>query len=273
MNKLLVIPSDLEWVKKNNDYDGVILGIKDLSINLPFYVDIKEIEEIIDYINKSGKEIFISLNKNMHNNDIEFLKDTLLKLDKLNIKGILYYDACIVSLKNKLNLKTDLVWSQEHMTTNYYTANYWYDKKANYIYLSSEITLDEIKTIKENTKMKIMVNGFGYVPMFTSKRNLVKNYIKTFNVNDESDINYIYKEDKMYPIKDTYLGTTVYTDKPINVIKPLKDLEVDYIVINSFNIEKFNEILTLLKNNKDINLETSEYFLHKETVYKVKKND
>ena len=37
----------------------------------------------------------------------------------------------------------DLVWAQEHLTTNI-TCNYWYDFGAKYI-LFGEITLDEIK--------------------------------------------------------------------------------------------------------------------------------
>ena len=50
------------------------------------------------------------------------------------------------------------------------------------------------KRIKENSKVKTFVNVFGYIPMFASRRHLVNNYLKTFDLTDNSDINYISKE-------------------------------------------------------------------------------
>ena len=58
----------------------------------------------------------------------DYLKAVLLELNNYDITGVMYYDISIVNLKEKLNLKYDLVWSQEHLTTNYFTCNYWYSK-------------------------------------------------------------------------------------------------------------------------------------------------
>ncbi len=80
----------------------------------------------------------------MHKCDLDNLKDALIKLDKMNIAGIFYYDIAVLEYRNTLNLKVPLVWSQEHLTTNYATMNYWYNENVNYTYVSSEITLDEI---------------------------------------------------------------------------------------------------------------------------------
>ena len=41
-------------------------------------------------------EIFINLNKNFFNDEIENLKEVLLELDTLNIKGIFFYDLAIL---------------------------------------------------------------------------------------------------------------------------------------------------------------------------------
>lgn len=273
MSKYLLIPNSKNIIN-NKNINGIIIGIKGLSVNLPIYFNL---EETIQIINSTDKEIFVSLNKNMHNSDLNYLKEVLLKLEKTNVKAVLYYDISIVNIKEELNLNLELVWSQEHMTTNFYTANYWNSKKVNYVYLSSEITKEEIKNIKENTNMKLLVSGFGYVPMFNSKRNLVNNYLRKFNLRDNSKINYLSKEGKIYPITHDE-ETTVYTDKVINCIGELKQIDVDYIVINTFNIEeeKVNSLLSLINN--DINriddlFETDKYFTNVETFYKVKKND
>ena len=67
-----------------------------------------------------------------------------------------FYDLSVLSMRDRLHLKTPLIWSQEHMTTNYNTCNYYYEKGCEYVYLSSEITEEEIKEIKEKSPIKIM---------------------------------------------------------------------------------------------------------------------
>lgn len=284
MPKKIVIPSDLQSIFKLRDkVDGFILGLKDLSVNLSCYFELDELFELIN--NLKDKEIFISLNKNMHNTDLEYLKEVLIKLNDTDIKGVIYYDVSIVNLKKELGLELDLVWGQEHMTTNYLTMNYWYDFGAKYTYVSSDITLDEIKEISNLAKSKLMVQIFGYQPMFTSYRHLVKNYLKTFNIEDNSNEYKIEKEGNSYSIVDDELGTTVYSNNILNGIEEYLELDVDYVVLNSYNIDNFEEIIDLFnsvneqnKNEyynriKDIYGNVDKGFLYKETVYRVKKND
>lgn len=254
MSKKAVIINDIKKAKKLKDFDAYLIPIKDLSIN---YQNTFSIEDIIE-LKKLKKEIFVFINKNIHENELEKLKKTLLEIDKLNINGIIFYDIAIVEYKKELKLKTDLVWHQEHLTTNYAAVNYWYKKGVKYAYLSSEITLREIEEIKNNTKAKLFVNVFGYIPMFTSRRHLVDNYLDTFKLKEKGDK--IFKEGKYYNIIDQENGTTVYSDYILNI---KEKIDVDYLVYNTNMIDDFEEIL---KSQKE---ETG--FLHKETIYKVKK--
>ena len=270
MPKLLVIPSSIDIDEFNKYADGYIFGLKDYSVNMPFYLSLEEIKGL----DIKDKDLFIAINKNIYTSELENLKKILLELDKLNIKGILFADTSLLVLKKELNLKTDLVWSQEHLTTNYETINYWYEEGVRYTYISSDITLREIKEIVDNTKSKLIVPIFGFIPIFTSKRHEVKNYLDHFNLNDESKINYIEKEEKIYPIVDDKEGTVVYSNSILNGYKEYKELDVDYVTLNTFNIkkEKFIEILKVFKENKldDLEVENSDKgFLYKNMIYKV----
>lgn len=283
--KLLIMPKSIDQIESLiEDIDGVIVGIKDLSINQPAYFTLDEIKKINEIIKNNGKEIFVSLNKNMFNKDLEILEYTLLQLDNLKLNGILYYDIAIVNFKKNLKLVTPLVWNQEHLTTNYLTSNFWYEYGAKYTMLSSEITLDEINEIALNTNAKTMVPIFGYLPMFVSRRHLVKNYLDTFKIKDDSNINYIEKEDKTYAIIDSNDGTIAYSNKCLNGINETLKLNVDYIVLNSFNINNatFKRVVSMynivnesnvqeFKEEIDKMLDTDTGFLYKETVYEVKK--
>ena len=272
MSKILIMPSNKDQF--NLDCDGLIIGIKGLSTNITCF-DLNDIKDI-------KKEVFVSLNKNMFNKDIKYLKKTLLDLNNYNIKGVIYYDIAVVNLSKKLDLNYDLVWNQEHMVTNYDTINFWYRNGVKYSIISSDITLREVNEIINNTNSKLMLNTFGYLPIFNSKRKLITNYLKTFNLKNNGN-NYLEKEGSKYPIIEND-GTILYSSYILNGLEESIDLKVDYIILNSFKIDedKFKTVLDLFKNvnKKNIveynnilnnifdNLEKG--FFYKDVVYKVK---
>ena len=268
-----------------NYTNSFIIGLKDFSINyLELEIDeIKKIKE--DYPNI---DLFVSINANIFNKDLKILENNLCELDKLNISGIFFYDISILSLKEKLNLKTPLVWSQEHMTTNYNTCNYFYDKGCRYVYLSSEITESEIKEIKEKSKIKIISFFFGYPEVSFSKRNLLTNYFLYHHKNKEKEVYEIKTDDDTYLIKENKLGTRITHGKILNGIIPFKNLsdDVSFGILNEDNIdhESFLKVLEIFKdvleNKKDIQKAQEEItnlfpnsddgFFYKKTIYKVK---
>ena len=277
MTKLMYIPNKKEL---NNDVDAYLLGIENLSVNMPIYFTLEEIKNI-----KSDKEIFISLNKNMHSNDLSLLEETIIELSKLNIKGIFFYDIGVLNIVKRLNLNIPLVLSQEHLTTNYETINFWYNEGVEYAQIAEEIKEEEIINIKNNTKSKLIVPILGYFPMFVSRRHLKENYLRQFNLKDNSKINYIEKENKIYPIVDEKV-TTVYTSSYLNGIKEYLDFQkenIEYVLINGFLLKEEDKIINMFKtvtneNVEEYNTEISNildnnidtFFLHKDTIYKVK---
>lgn len=270
--KIVAIVKSLKQAKDIEKLvDAFILPIKDYSIN---FGDNFNLDEIDDF-KKLGKEIFLSINKNIHNDELDKLKTLLLDIEQLDISGIIYYDVAVFQLRNELGLKTNLIWSQEHMVNNYGTINYWYEKGVKYAYLSSELTKDEVGDIKENSKAKLFMNVFGYIPMFTSRRHLINNYLDYFDLKHQNKSKKIYKEGKYYPISDGHHGTTVYSDYVLNILD--EDLSfIDYGVFNSYLIsdEDFKNILYNYKNNiNNYKFPFEHGFLYNETIYRVKKND
>lgn len=266
--KIAAIINNINQANNIQNYvDAYLLPIQDLSINYTNEFSIDDIKPI----KSLNKEVFVILNKNIHNDELNKLEKALKQIEKLNINGIIFYDIAIVNLKNKLNLKTPLVWAQEHLTTNYGTVNYWYEKGAQYAYLSSELTKREIDEIKSNTKAKLFVNIFGYIPMFTSRRHLVKNYLDTFNLNSKSNIHKLEKEGKTYKITDAERGTTVYSNYILNATNT-DFSNIDYLVFNSnlIDVEKFKQVLKNYKNKKENSFPKETGFLYQETIYKVK---
>ncbi len=273
----------LDYLDYTNSF---IIGLKDFSINYQEYSleEIKELEQKYPNI-----ELFISINKNIFNSDLVLLKETLIELNNLNIKGVLFYDLSVLSIVKNNKLNIPLVWAAEHMTTNYNTCNYYYEKGVEYAYLSSEITVDEIKEIKEKSSIKLISFFFGYPDVSFSKRKLLSNYFLYHNLDKEKDWYTISSdEEKKYFIKENNLGTRILYGKVLNGIKPFNDLEsiVDYGVLNEELMDHgtFIKALSIFKdlNDKKINMtEANEkifnlvhsddtVFYYKKTIYKVK---
>jgi len=280
MSKLITIPSSIDEVNETKTLvDGYIIGIKDMCVNSNFNI------EDLSILNEfSDKDIFINLNKNILESEIDKVREILIDLNNYNIKGVLFYDIGILNIYNKLNLKYDLIISQEHALTNTATVNYWCANGIKCAYLSSDITINEVSEIKKSSDCKVMVNLFGYLPMFVSRRHIVKNYLDYFKLDDNSSINYIEKEGAIYPIIDNNVGTQVYSGNILNGIK-YSLINLDYIVLNSFNIDldKFIDVIKMFisVNEKNI-LEYDDKinnmfpnvdygFLERKTIYKVGK--
>ena len=277
MTKLLIQPIDMkhiDYLNKTN-IDGFIIGLKNYSIFQSLKISIDQIKKI-----KTNKELYISINKPIRNNELDDIKNILIELSKININGILYEDIAILNINNELNLNLNLIWNQMHLPTNYKTCNYWNSKGANGAMLSTELMLSDFIDIKKNTNMIIMTYLYGYMPMFESSRTLITNYMKHIKRIKIDKLYYLYEKErnKYYPIYEEYNNTFILDEilNGINYVKDLKDNNIDYIVINS-----------LLHNKKDINIVINEYidalndkeikkknvntgFLFKESIFRVK---
>ena len=262
---------------------SLLLGVNGYSVNT-FNVD-------MDYIKKISERtsIYVSLNKNIANDELDTVKSLLQELNKIDIKGLFYADVGIVNLVKKMNLDINLIWSQEHLTTNFYTINYWYDHGIKGTFLSNEITKDEMLAISRNTNSELFVQLFGYIPMYVSKRHAIDNYLNYFHMKRSDSNYYLFKEDNKYPIIDNNEGTIIYSHFILNGLKEYLELKdnIHNIILNGYQIDedKMIEVLDIFKqvNSKNYNKmnnklnsmfdNLSNGFLNEETIYRVKKND
>lgn len=284
MSKIIIIPNNKECIENIIDTDNyILLGIEGYSINT-FNL---EYDEIVKYIDRSNN-IFLSLNKNISNDKLDEVEKLLINVSKLNIKGLFYYDVSIVSIVNRLKLNINLVWSSEHYTTNYFTINYWNSYGVNKVFLSNEITVDEITEIRKNTNVELIGQLFGYIPMYASKRHAVKNYLNHFNLNLNSNKYYLFKEDKKYSIVDNNDGTVIYTNFILNGLREYLNLNniLDYVLINGYELDtdKLLKVVDIFSKVNEDNIDVLDKeimimfdnlekgFLHEETIYRVKRD-
>lgn len=276
MKKLITLP--LKFTDSLiNKIDGVIIGIEGLSIGFASYETKNSVISKIKYIKGLKREVFVSLNKNIYNSDLEYLKDVINLIKDEDIDGIIYYDISIYNIVKSMNSNIPLYWNQEHLTTNYMTCNYWKKRGVVGTFLSSDITIDEILDIKKKVNMKYIVQIFGYVRMMASSRRLITNYLEHIGYDKSHKTYEIYERvsKQKYPIIEDNNGTITLSNSCINGIKYLEILEksgIDYIFLDSLNVPDFECVIDAF-NNDDISYfdNIEDYFLSRKTIYKVKR--
>lgn len=279
----------MKIIYNTKNYKGaktLLFGLKDLST----YENEISLEELNKYKNK---EIYLALDKNMFNEDLPKLEESLKEIDKLNIKGILFYDLAVLHISKRLNLKTPLIWNQNFLVTNYKTCNFYEKQNIKGAVISGEITIEEIEQLAKNTKIDLYINAFGYQLMAISKRKLITNYFNHTKETNQEKAHKMIEKENSYPIIENETCTKIYTKEVLNGIKYLNRLKqagIKYIILNDILLdeEKFNkvakiyeealnknetdqELLEREKQIKNIINNTSTLFLDKKTIYKVKR--
>ena len=295
MSKIFIpLPSkdNISFYLQQN-FDGFLIGIEGFSENYNYLVKLEELEEILDVLKGTNKDIFINLNRLYYNSEIDKVKELINKISKLDITGICYTDVGVLNILNDIKYDKEILWYSNHLGTNSKTINFLEKRGVSYALLSTEITIDEIINIKKNTNIKIGTFLYGYLNMATSSRKLLSNYFEY--IKREKDTNKYIIKDKVK--KDEYkvvegFNTNFFTGKVLNGIKyfpKLIDNNIDFVVLDDYMINENNfyniiEAFSSLRNAKDDEkfveslyevVESNTYdetfngFLDKKTVYKV----
>ncbi len=269
MKKILVIPKDLDNLGKllKTDINGIILPIKDLSVGYSTYFTIEDIKDII---NLTSKEICVIMNKTMHKKDLSLLTYTIVKLNKLNITKIIFTDLAVLNIAEKERVSKELVIYQEHLNASTNSNRFFQKRNVKYSLITNDITKEEINEISKTNKL--MLISYGYIPIFYSRRHLITNYLEHINEKKEDVMYYLKSKEDRYPVLEEEDGTTIYTKEPINLINEINDINVEYIILNAFNInnKEFMDNLKDYLDSKTTMKNTYTGFINKETVYNIK---
>lgn len=254
--------------------NGYILGINKFSYLFEKTYSINEIKEIKN--NNLDKEIFVSFNKIIFNNELNDYKKMLKEIDEIGINGIIVGDIAALTY----NLKTNIILDQLHLNNSFYTLNHYENNGVSGFVLTNDITKDEIDEIRKNTKSLLFKQVFGYPHLSTSNRTLITNYLNHFYIENKSKVYEIAenKSDNYYKITEDEFGTHILGSNPLNLLGV--NLKVDYYIIDSYLMGDIKDVITIFINNDidkkeliDNTYNASVGFINKETIYRVKKDE
>jgi putative protease len=246
-SELLCPASDFEKLKVVLRYgaDAVYIGDKNFSLraNANNFTN-EELEEAIKYCHNQNKKVYVTANIFARNNDFEGLSTYLKHLENINCDAIIVSDPGIINLVTELALKMPIFLSTQSNTTNFHSCKFWKKIGIKRIILARELSLMELKEIREKTNLELEVFIHGALCISYSGRCFISKYLVNRDANRGDCTNscrwsYHLMEEKrhgeFFPVFEDKRGTYLYSSKDlmlINFIPQLIDLGID-----SFKIE------------------------------------
>jgi len=227
--------------------DAVYLGGS--RLNLRAFADNftdEELREGIEYAHSRGKKVFITVNVFPHNEDLKGLEDYLKKLYELKADAILVSDPGIIITAKEVVPDLELHLSTQANNVNWKSANFWYSQGMKRIVLARELSLKEIREIREHLPEDCEIEAFvhGSMCISYSGRCVLSNYMTGRDSNrgqcaQPCRYKYYLMEEKRqgeyFPVFEDDRGAYILNSKDLCMIEHIPELVE--CGINSFKIE------------------------------------
>lgn len=247
--ELLAPAGSLEKLKTAIDYgaDAVYLGGN--KVNLRAFADNftnEQIKEGVEYAHKRGKKVYMTLNVIPHNGDLYGLEDYLKEIYSLEVDAIIVADPGIIATAREVVPELEIHLSTQANNTNWRSAKFWYDQGVKRIVLARELTMKEIKDVREKIPEDCEIEAFihGSMCMSYSGRCVMSNYMTGRDSNrgacaQPCRYKYYLVEEKRpgeyFPIIEDDKGSYIMNSKDLCMIEHIPELMESGIY--SFKIE------------------------------------
>ena len=210
---------------------GKKFGMRAFSDNFTY----DELKEAVEYSHNLNKKLYVTINIVAHNEDFDGLDEYIKFLDEIKIDGVIVSDIGIMKKVKELAPGLDLHISTQAIITNKYSAKFYCDLGAKRLVLARELSLKEIKEIREFIPKEVEIETFvhGAMCISYSGRCLLSNYLNGRDSNRGACIQacrYEYsicektRKGEHYDIQEDENGTYILNSKDLCMINHLKEL-------------------------------------------------
>ncbi|HHY06776.1 MAG TPA: U32 family peptidase [Clostridia bacterium] len=234
--ELLAPAGNLEKLKMAILYgaDAVYLGGKEYGLRAfagNFTWD--EIEAGVKFAHCYGAKVYVTVNIFAHNRDLENLPGYLKQLEDIGADGIIFSDPGVWKIAQEINSGLALHLSTQANTTNWASARFWEEHGVKRLVLARELSLEEIKGIREKVEAELEVFVHGAMCISYSGRCLLSNYMADRDANlgecaQPCRWNYALVEEKrpgqVYPLFEDERGSYIFNSQDLCLIKHLPEL-------------------------------------------------
>lgn len=194
-----------------------------------------EISEAIEFTHKMKKKAYVTINIFPHNKDFEGLNEYLEFLHSCKVDAVIVSDLGIFSIVKELFPDMEVHISTQANNVNYKSAEAWYKMGAKRVVLARELSLEEIREIREKTDKKLELEAFvhGAMCISYSGRCLLSSYMTGRDSNrgecaHPCRYKYYLMEEKRpgqyMPVYEDNNGTYIMNSKDLCMIEHIEDI-------------------------------------------------
>lgn len=195
----------------------------------------EEMKEGIEFAHEHGVHVHVTVNILAHNYDLDGVETYLNELKELKPDALIIADPGIFMKARRICPEIDIHVSTQANNTNYETYNFWHDLGAKRVVAARELSMAEIKEIKQRIPEDLEMESFihGAMCISYSGRCLLSNYFTGRDANHGACTHpcrwkYAVVEEKRpgeyLPVYENERGTYIFNSKDLCMIEHIPEL-------------------------------------------------
>ena len=206
----------------------------------------EEIKEGIAFAHEHGVKVYVTANILAHNQDLDGVRKYFTELKEIKPDALIISDPGVFMIAKEICPEIEIHISTQANNTNYGTYQFWYAQGAKRVVSARELSLAEIKEIRDNIPKDLEIETFihGAMCISYSGRCLLSNYFTGRDAIQGACTHpcrwkYAVVEEKRpgeyLPVYENERGTYIFNSKDLCMIEHIPEL-ID-AGIDSFKIE------------------------------------
>ena len=236
--ELLIPASSLEVLKTAVMFgaDAVYIGGEAYGLRAKAKnFSMEDMREGIAFAHEHGVRVHVTANILAHNDDLPGARHYFEELKELKPDALIVADPGMFTLAREICPEIDIHVSTQANNTNYMTYQFWREQGAKRVVAARELSLREIKEIKERIPEELEVECFihGAMCISYSGRCLLSNYFTGRDANQGACTHpcrwkYSIVEEKRpgeyMPVFENERGTYIFNSKDLCMIEHMDDI-------------------------------------------------
>ena len=196
----------------------------------------EELPKAVEYAHSRGVQVHVTVNTMPRNDEAAALPAYLEQLQDAGVDALILADLGAFTMAGKYAPKCARHISTQQSVANYECAQAWYDLGAKRVVLARELSLEEVRTIRQKTSKELEIETFGHGAMCVSYsgRCLLSNYMTGRDSNrgacaQPCRYQYALMEEKRpgeyFPVFEDEKGTYIMNSRDMCMIDHLQDLQ------------------------------------------------
>ena len=196
----------------------------------------EELPQAVAYAHSKGVKVHVTVNTMPRNEEAAQLPAYLEQLQDSGVDALILADLGAFMLAGKYAPKCQRHISTQQSIANYECAQSWFDLGAQRVVLARELSLEEIRTIRQKTSPELEIETFGHGAMCVSYsgRCLLSNYMTGRDSNrgacaQPCRYQYALMEEKRpgeyFPVFEDEKGTYILNSRDMCMIDHLRELQ------------------------------------------------